>query len=771
MLREGRYEGPGQVELSIRDTKRFIFFFENRGVSVHCGRSEFFIDYTGLGGRGELVVLGNGGSVADCSDSAIRSQRKTSISSVRFLRNRALRFGSAVRVAAFDPLTDLVVESCVFEDQLQRPIEAPSNLNHEGGGALWAMGVSEVRLIDSNFSGNEASQGGGMFLVDCVSVFIKSCFFERNWALLDSVGGGGAAIVMTPASNGDAEATLGTVTIVDCGFRGNQAGGAAAGLYVGGLVKLNLTRVVFSNNTSLATSISTSPSLKMAGGGGVGLLVYGSVTATAVNVSAEANRVLSEAAPVARNVACSGAILRNNCVLLWNHMCDLCLRKLLGYELALRSQPCENSSQFVWRLETIIFLAAGVCLFLLVGGGVFLTVVLVRRRRQHQRGLHEPDVNLLADEIVEMTPKKNALGLTTTTTGVGAGNSERQNQQVQDFDDEAEFDELEPPGYGARTPSMIVTAASPDSGTNPRRMSRQWNSTSANSSEELLPSHDFALRVSPSSTVNSFKEIAYEELELDPEPIGSGAFGLVYRAMWRGSVVAVKKFIGSLDAQGVSSFRAEAQLLHAIGNHPNVIKLFGACTVGPHHCLVVPYYQRGSVRDYLQTLPKAQRTWSLVASIAIQIAAGMMHLHKENIVHRDLAARNVLIDNNDEVRISDFGLARFVLHASSGRTNSNVGAVAWMSPEAVAKRSYSKKSDVWSFGCTLWELCTGELPFAGVEPIHVAVLVASGKTPQIPDDVSRSLASVMRACWAAEPAERPSFDDLYDMLRNISQQL
>lgn len=136
-----------------------------------------------------------------------------------------------------------------------------------------------------------------------------------------------------------------------------------------------------------------------------------------------------------------------------------------------------------------------------------------------------------------------------------------------------------------------------------------------------------------------------------------------------------------------------------------------------------------------------------------------------------MAARNVLIDNNGEVRISDFGLARFVLHASSGRTNSNVGAVAWMSPEAVARRSYSKKSDVWSFGVTLWELCTCQLPYAGAEPIHVAVLVAAGKTLPIPDDVPRALASVMRACWASEPTERPSFDQLYDLLKNISKQL
>ncbi len=70
------YRGAGQVGLTIRDTKRYIVWFENRGVHVECDRMEFFIDFTGLGGRGTLEVIGNGGSVSDCVDTAIRTRRK-----------------------------------------------------------------------------------------------------------------------------------------------------------------------------------------------------------------------------------------------------------------------------------------------------------------------------------------------------------------------------------------------------------------------------------------------------------------------------------------------------------------------------------------------------------------------------------------------------------------------------------------------------------------------------------------------------------------------
>jgi hypothetical protein len=87
-----------------------------------------------------------------------------------------------------------------------------------------------------------------------------------------------------------------------------------------------------------------------------------------------------------------------------------------------------------------------------------------------------------------------------------------------------------------------------------------------------------------------------------------------------------------------------------------------------------------------------------------------------------------------------------------------------MAPEAVTKRRYSIKSDVWSFGVTLWELCTGELPFSGIEPIRIAVMVAKGTTLPIPDYVPSDLASVLHSCWRLNPEERPTFDELYERL-------
>jgi hypothetical protein len=497
----------------------------------------------------------------------------------------------------------------------------------------------------------------------------------------------------------------------------NNAGGLAAGVYLGGWLLLNMTRVSIVNNTS--SKVTTCEACDV----GVGMVVWKKVQGFVVNSSLLDN-TLDVYPGVVRNLACLGPFLARASVLRWNDGCDLCTRELYAAQLPLAPSfaPCLLSSDIwnsAWFLYISLAFGSVTVLGVLVGGGFWVW-------RKYRRQDLYAKMRRGGDAVVEERADDDAVPLETISPPRVPSSlrtspqSQPRTPDVNSARDAAASDSgggggdaddvsalLEPPGYG--TP---------------------------------LPSRDF-VRHAPSSW--TFKEIDYEELDLDPEPIGSGAFGLVYRATWRGSqgwythcllaclltrqahAVAVKKFIGALNPNGVKEFRAEAQLLHGVGNHPNIIFLFGACTQGPNYCLVLPYYKRGSVRDYFKAMPEEKRTWGFVRSIAQQIVAGMIHLHRENIIHRDLAARNILIDDNDSVRITDFGLARFV-QKSVANTNSNIGAVAWMSPEAVTKRQYSQKSDVWSFGVTLWEMCTGDLPFSGMEPIQVAVQISKGAT-------------------------------------------
>ncbi len=130
--------------------------------------------------------------------------------------------------------------------------------------------------------------------------------------------------------------------------------------------------------------------------------------------------------------------------------------------------------------------------------------------------------------------------------------------------------------------------------------------------------------------------------------------------------------------------------------HPNLVQTFGVSLDGPNPCIVLEYCGGGSLDNLFgsENLSNEKRL-----DYALKIGYGLLHLHSRNIVHRDLAARNILLTNDGQPKISDFGMSRIVQEeAAKGRTKNMVGPLRWMSPENLKDRTYSLKSDVWSFG-------------------------------------------------------------------------
>lgn len=155
---------------------------------------------------------------------------------------------------------------------------------------------------------------------------------------------------------------------------------------------------------------------------------------------------------------------------------------------------------------------------------------------------------------------------------------------------------------------------------------------------------------------------------------------------------------------------------------------------------------------------------------AINIARGMAALAEAKIIHRDLSARNVLLDMNFEPKVSDFGLSRVVEDVgASGKTNSNTGPIRWMAPEALKSQAYSEKSDVYSYACTLVEILTGHVPFAGIDMLDVVLAVRDKMTTPL-DEVSQDIKipkwilSVLEDCFRYDPTARPSFNEIIAML-------
>lgn len=220
--------------------------------------------------------------------------------------------------------------------------------------------------------------------------------------------------------------------------------------------------------------------------------------------------------------------------------------------------------------------------------------------------------------------------------------------------------------------------------------------------------------------------------------LGSGAYGDVYLAcMPDGSFVAVKQLSKAILAARVQDFFEEANIMLQLEEHRNLVETYGIVVDSGQYGLVMEFVPGGSLETLLTNASNAEKQDILVGSeselffIIYGIVCGMESLANSNIVHRDLSARNVLLDEQGLPKISDFGYARRVGAEQVGKTESNLGPIRWMDPQAIKSRTYSEASDVWAFGATICEILTGQLPYPDMENLaDIAVAVRdSGLTP------------------------------------------
>eukprot|EP01113_Clastostelium_recurvatum_P000309 TRINITY_DN10136_c0_g1_i2.p1 TRINITY_DN10136_c0_g1~~TRINITY_DN10136_c0_g1_i2.p1 ORF type:complete len:1030 (-),score=276.47 TRINITY_DN10136_c0_g1_i2:80-3169(-) len=271
---------------------------------------------------------------------------------------------------------------------------------------------------------------------------------------------------------------------------------------------------------------------------------------------------------------------------------------------------------------------------------------------------------------------------------------------------------------------------------------------------------------SSSSVIDKRFEINFTAISLF-EVIGQGSSGVVYRGLWRGIPVAVKKLAHVTD-QERQAFLREADLMVNLRPHPNVLRPYGVVTV-PSLMIVMEFLDQGLSSKLL--CKDVAITPQMQHDAIMGVALGMNHLHEEGIIHRDLAARNILVDKYWNVKISDFGMSR-TAPDDVQRTENYVGPLKWMAPESIMLQQYSKKSDVWSFGVVVWEILHRHAPYAGLSPVQAALGVTNGKlTLAIDAEVPKKYVDLMHACWRQDPNERPSFEEVLDMLRVSSSSL
>ncbi|XP_023643481.1 serine/threonine-protein kinase STE20 isoform X2 [Capsella rubella] len=273
--------------------------------------------------------------------------------------------------------------------------------------------------------------------------------------------------------------------------------------------------------------------------------------------------------------------------------------------------------------------------------------------------------------------------------------------------------------------------------------------------------------------------IKNEDLE-ELKELGSGTFGMVYHGKWRGSDVAIKRikkscFAGRSSEQErlTGEFWGEAEILSKL-HHPNVVAFYGVVKDGPGGTLatVTEYMVDGSLRHVLVRKDRhLDRRKRLI--IAMDAAFGMEYLHSKNTVHFDLKCDNLLVNLKDPSRpickVGDFGLSKIKRNTLvSGGVR---GTLPWMAPELLngSSSKVSEKVDVFSFGIVLWEILTGEEPYANMHyGAIIGGIVNNTLRPTIPSFCDDEWRTLMEECWAPNPIARPSFTEIAGRLRVMS---
>lgn len=263
--------------------------------------------------------------------------------------------------------------------------------------------------------------------------------------------------------------------------------------------------------------------------------------------------------------------------------------------------------------------------------------------------------------------------------------------------------------------------------------------------------------------------IQRDQLLMDEVELGSGNFGCVKKGVLKsdsGQIdVAIKVLKNDNEKMVKEEMMREAEIMHQLSN-PFIVRMLGLCNA-ESLMLVMEMASAGPLNKFLSS-NKDSVTVENIVNLMHQVSMGMKYLEEKNFVHRDLAARNVLLVNQQFAKISDFGLSK-ALGADDNYYKARTAGkwpLKWYAPECINFHKFSSKSDVWSFGITMWEAFSyGGKPYKKMKGPEVMRFIEAGSRMECPTACPERMYAVMNECWTYKHEDRPDFKKVEESMR------